>query len=94
MPFLVDSEQVDVDLSVVEEYCKLHHIMFKKVSALKKPNELKDYFEDVIHGKLRPSLYFSKIFFDLEICNSNYRTMLLEREEVVTDVKSSICSLI
>ena len=41
----------NIDLDVVAEYCKSHHIMFEKVSSGNNPTQVKKTFFEFLHGK-------------------------------------------
>lgn len=53
---------------------------------MEKAEDLRDFFDDVLHGEKNK-------FNPLEICNNNYTSMLLERQEVVIEENSG-CTLI
>ena len=48
--FLDDSSRTSIDLESVEDYCLNHHIIFEKISAVKRPNELERIFLEFLHG--------------------------------------------
>lgn len=75
---LDDTEESEVDLDAVEEYCKNHHYLFETVSVKRRPRELREHFKEFLH----------------EVCNSNYNNMMIEKEELAKMEKKSFCNLV